>query len=126
MGSENNKSGTGCAFYGISHLFPKEVDLKSNVTEEEDDEGDGDPDQVDDRARGEAHGVPTAGHLMRTHLKMHSGEKSKVHLTDAHHRVPAKASEAELANGELKDGRADDEERENPDQDTAYQGRLGV
>ena len=54
----------GCAFYRIGHLFPKEVDLESNVAEEEDEEGDGDPDQVDDGTRGEAHRVPATGRLM--------------------------------------------------------------
>ena len=53
-----------CVFYGPSHLFPNEVDLKSNVTEEEDEERDGDPNQVDDCTRGKAHRVLTAGHLV--------------------------------------------------------------
>ena len=48
-----------------------------------------------------------------------------VHLTDAHLRVPTKASKAEVAIGELKYDRADDQEGEKPDEDTAYHDYLG-
>ena len=48
-----------------------------------------------------------------------------VHLTDAHRRVPAEASKAEVAIGQLEDDRGDDQEGENPDEDTAYHDCLG-
>ena len=111
LGSENDEYSQD--IFGIGHLLRNEVDLKSNVTEEEDKERDGSPDQVDDGTRGKAHRVPTAGHLIFEIFSVPILNPG--YLTDAHHRVPTKASKAKLANRKLKDGRADDQEGENPD-----------
>ena len=113
LGSENDEYSQD--IFGIGHLLRNEVDLKSNVTEEEDKERDGSPDQVDDGTRGKAHRVPTAGHLTFLFEIFSAPILNPAHLTDAHHRVPTKASKAKLADRELKDGRADDQEGENPD-----------
>ena len=47
-----------------AHLSQNEEDLKSNVAEQEDEEGDGGPNQVDGSTRGKTHRVAATGHLL--------------------------------------------------------------
>ena len=48
------------------------------------------------------------------------------YLANTHRRIPTKPSEAKLSDGELKDGGADDDEGEEPDEKAADQGGLGA